>query len=80
MPTSHRGGPGSMPGQSMWDLWWANWHWERFFSWYFGFHSIVTPLHGKTKKNFITGLHTKPQGCGVSVASAAGPFTKIRKP
>jgi hypothetical protein len=24
---------------------------------------------------FITGLHNKPQGCGVSVASAAGPFT-----
>jgi hypothetical protein len=35
------------------------------------------PLHGKTKKLiiFITGLHNKPQGCGVSVASAAGPFT-----
>jgi hypothetical protein len=27
---------------------------------------------------FITGLHNKPQGCGASVASAAGPFsTKI---
>jgi hypothetical protein len=25
---------------------------------------------------FITGLHNKPQGCGASVASAAGPFTK----
>jgi hypothetical protein len=24
---------------------------------------------------FITGLHSKPQGCGASVASAAGPFT-----
>jgi hypothetical protein len=24
---------------------------------------------------FITGLHKKPQGCGASVASAAGPFT-----
>jgi hypothetical protein len=23
----------------------------------------------------ITGLHNKPQGCGASVASAAGPFT-----
>jgi hypothetical protein len=23
---------------------------------------------------FITGLHNKPQGCGASVASAAGPF------
>jgi hypothetical protein len=24
----------------------------------------------------ITGLHNKPQGCGASVASAAGTFTK----
>jgi hypothetical protein len=39
------------------------------------FHSIGAPLHGKTKKLiiFITGLHKKPQGCGASVASAAGP-------
>jgi hypothetical protein len=43
------------------------------------FLSTGAPLHGKTKKKliiFITGLHNKPQGCGVSVASAAGPFTK----
>jgi hypothetical protein len=35
-------------------------------------------LHGKTKKLiiFITGLHNKPQGCGASVASAAGLFIK----
>jgi hypothetical protein len=41
------------------------------------FHSTGAPLHGKTKKLiiFITGLHNKPQGCGASVASAAGPFT-----
>jgi hypothetical protein len=25
---------------------------------------------------FITGLHNKPEDCGASVASAAGPFTK----
>jgi hypothetical protein len=43
------------------------------------FHSTGAPLHVKTKKKliiFITGLHNKPQGCGASVASAAGPFTK----
>jgi hypothetical protein len=42
------------------------------------FYSKGVPLHGKTKKKliiFITGLHNKPQGCGASVASAAGPFT-----
>jgi hypothetical protein len=36
------------------------------------FHSTGAQLRGKTKK---TGLHNKPQGCGASVASAAGPFT-----
>jgi hypothetical protein len=28
---SHRGDPGSNPGQVMWDLWWTKWHWGRFF-------------------------------------------------
>jgi hypothetical protein len=44
------------------------------------FHSTGAPLHGKTIKLiiFITGLHKKPQGCGASVASAAGPFTTKR--
>jgi hypothetical protein len=28
---------------------------------------------------FITGLHKKPQGCGASVASAAGPFITKKK-
>jgi hypothetical protein len=42
------------------------------------FIPLVLQLHGRTKKLiiFITGLHNKPQGCGASVASAAGPFTK----
>jgi hypothetical protein len=41
----------------------------------------VFPVSFITRKNekkliiFITGLHNKPQGCGASVASAAGPFT-----
>jgi hypothetical protein len=41
------------------------------------FQSTGAPLHGKTKKLiiFITGLHNKTQGCGASIASAAGPFT-----
>jgi hypothetical protein len=64
----------------MWDLWWKKWHWDRFFPEYFGFSLSISfhraPLQGKTKKIInITGLHNKPQGCGASVASAAGPFT-----
>ena len=46
------------------------------------FHSTGAPLLGKTKKKviiFITRLQNKPQGCGASVVSAAGPFiTKKR--
>jgi hypothetical protein len=71
------------PGQSIWDLWWTKWHWDRFFPEYFGFPlSISFHLCSITRKNektliiSITGLHNKPQGFGASVASAAGPFTK----
>jgi hypothetical protein len=43
--------------------------------------NFIPLLHGKNKKliTFITGLHNKPQGCGASVASAAGPFTTKKK-
>ena len=40
------------------------------------FHSTGAPLHGKTEKKTNHLLHNKPQGCGMSVASAAGPFKK----
>jgi hypothetical protein len=41
-PASHCGGPGSIPGQSMWDLWWTKWQWDRFFLKYFGFPLSVS--------------------------------------
>jgi hypothetical protein len=50
------------------------------------FHFTGAPLLGKGHKItiiiiiIITGLHKKPQGCGASVASAAGPFTTKKKP
>jgi hypothetical protein len=65
----------------MCDLWWTKWHWDRFLPEYFGFPLSILfhllSITSKTKKLiiFITGLHTKPQGCGASVLSAAGPFT-----
>jgi hypothetical protein len=48
------------------------------------FNSTGAPLLGKGQKIiiiviFITGLHSKPQGCGASVASAAGSFTTKKK-
>jgi hypothetical protein len=48
---------------------------------YLGFRmSVSFYLCSITRKNekliiFITGLHKKPEGCGTSVASAAGFFT-----
>jgi hypothetical protein len=66
----------------MWDLWWTKRHWDRFFPPVLRFspdNFIPTVLHYTEKRKkliiFITGLHNKPQGCGASVASAAGPFT-----
>jgi hypothetical protein len=68
----------------MWDLWWTKWHWVRFFLEFFGFPLSISftgaPLLGKGQKIiiiviFIMGLHNKLQGCGASVASAAGPFS-----
>jgi hypothetical protein len=59
----------------MWDLWWTKWHWGRFFPEYFGFPPsklIILII-------FITGLHNKPQSCGASVVSAAGPFFTTTK-
>jgi hypothetical protein len=52
-----------------------------FFSEYFGFSLSISfhrcPIRREKKTIiFITGLHNKPQGCGASVPSAAGPFTK----
>jgi hypothetical protein len=29
--------------KSMWDLWWTKWHWDKFFSEYFGFSITIIP-------------------------------------
>ena len=36
--------PVSIQGQSMWDLWWIRWQWDRFFSEYFGC-PLSVPFH-----------------------------------
>jgi hypothetical protein len=33
----------------MWDLWWAKWHWDRFFSEYFGFPLSVILYGGEAR-------------------------------
>jgi hypothetical protein len=40
----------------MWDLWWTKWHWDRFFSEFFGFASAISfhcgsPLGWSKKRN-----------------------------
>jgi hypothetical protein len=46
--------PVSIPGQSIWDLWWTKWHWDRFFPEYFGF-----PLSISFHRCSITRKRTK---------------------
>jgi hypothetical protein len=65
--------------QSMWDLWWTKWYWNRFFPEYFRHPLSVSfqrcSMTWKNRKKliiFITWLHNKPQGCGASLASASG--------
>jgi hypothetical protein len=45
---------------------------------------ILPVLHYREKVKkliiFIIGLHNKPQGCGASIASAAGSFSTKRRP
>jgi hypothetical protein len=70
----------------MCDLWWTEWHWDRFFPEFFGFPlSISFHRCSITRKRtkiiiiiiliFIIGLQNKLHGCSASEASAVGPFT-----
>ena len=43
-PVFHCVGPGFIPGQSIWDLWWTKGHWDRLFSEYLGFPLSIS-LH-----------------------------------
>jgi hypothetical protein len=39
-----RGGPVSVPDQTVWDLWWTKWHQDSFFSEYFSFSVSIMPV------------------------------------
>ena len=57
-PAYHRGGMGSIPDQSMWDLWWTECHWDGFLCQYFSFplsvsfHQCSIPIHSPTTHAF----------------------------
>jgi hypothetical protein len=60
---SHRRGPVSIPDQSVWDLWWTEWHWDRFFPEYFGFPLSVSfnrcSITWKTKNKPSSSSHRR---------------------
>jgi len=48
--------PGSIRGQSIWDLWWTNWQQRRFFSEFFRFSCQLHSSNAKTLfQTFIIG-------------------------
>jgi hypothetical protein len=73
-PASHRGGPGSIPGRSMWDLWWTKWHWDRFLSEYFGFPLSISfhrfSIKWKSRKK---PSPSSSQDCTISLKAAVRP-------
>jgi hypothetical protein len=48
--------PGFAPGQSMWDLWWTEWHWDRFFSELFGF-TLSVSFHRRSSNSYHGGMN-----------------------
>jgi type VI protein secretion system component VasA len=64
--------PGFDPGQSLWDLWWTKWHWDRFFPEYFGFPlSISFHRCSITRKNEKKiNQSSSSQVCTISLKAA----------
>jgi hypothetical protein len=61
-----------IPGRSMWDLWWKKWHWDRYFSEYFGFPLPIS-LHLcsiKMEKQKKTSPSFSSHGCTIKLQAA----------
>ena len=59
----HRRGKGSIPGQSVSDLQWTKWHWDKFFSKYVCFLLSVS-FHGHFHLNITLIRRTSRRRCG----------------
>jgi hypothetical protein len=63
-------------GQSMWDLWWIKWHWNRFYPEYFGFLLSFSfpraPLLENVKKKMFS-LHLHHKRCTISLKAVVRP-------
>jgi hypothetical protein len=53
---TYHGCPGSYPDWSLWDLWWTKWHWDRFFSKFFGFPLSISFCHCSIFTYVIWGM------------------------
>jgi hypothetical protein len=54
---SYHGGP----GQSIWDLWWAKWHWDRFFSLFLWFYLVSSIPQLLDRHSYIIwGMDSRP--------------------
>jgi hypothetical protein len=58
--TSHRRGMGWIPGQTMWDLWQTDWHWEEFFSEYFRIPLSASQHHAPSSYN-LSNSKSRPK-------------------
>jgi hypothetical protein len=58
----HSRGPGSHPGQSMWDFWWVKCYWNRFFSEFFAFPLSISFHHSSPFSYMIWGMNNRPVG------------------
>jgi hypothetical protein len=59
-PASHRGGPDSRPGRSVWGLWWTVRHCYRVFSEFFGFYLSILFHRGSPYSYVTSGVNNKP--------------------
>jgi hypothetical protein len=48
----------SRPGQSMWDLWWTKWHWDRVYFEFFGFRLSIYRPAVALPTNIIRGMNS----------------------
>jgi hypothetical protein len=63
---------GSRPGKSIWVLWWAYWHWDRFFSKFFG-PPLSISFHRDSPHSYITWrMNNSDPGSSVSIVSGYG--------
>jgi hypothetical protein len=59
---SHLGGRGSIPDQSMWDLWWTEYHWDMFYPAFFGFTVLLSFHCGALYSCIFWGMNNRPVG------------------